>query len=181
MSPTHHLVILLGDAGVGKSRLAAEVSVYDKRVGLVASDTTRPRRTDHMERAYLDQLVYRFITEERFQANVARGLYAFESHHLGHYYGVRQAAIDRVLRDRHGILSMLPSAVAIMRQQPYPVHVVWVEATGHEDRRSAERRAFDEAQREITIQIDYRLTNSFGPLGIDEAVLNLRKYIASLS
>ena len=85
------LIVLSGPAGVGKTTVAEAVC---RRLGLrrSVSATTRARREGEA-----DGRDYVFVTEEEFEARVARGEFLEHARVHGHWYGTPRRPIEEAL------------------------------------------------------------------------------------
>lgn len=178
---SHTLVVLLGDGGVGKSTLCVALADACADVHVIKSDTSRPQRADDPARMALDARIYHFRTVEEMLRDTRDDPYIFPPiAQLGHLYGTRISAVEAALAKGTGILSLAPSVMRHVFRLARPVSVVWVEAPKRVDRRDAARRALDDAERAKLGTVHLHLTNAHAPGGLERAVAELRRFVATL-
>ena len=110
--PNPMLVVVSGPSGVGKSTIVAELARRRPQVVPIVTATTRERREDEV-----DGVHYHFLSEEAFQALIARdGLLEHANNH-GHWYGTPVDQVRGILAaGRDAILTISPEGARNVRR-----------------------------------------------------------------
>ena len=86
------LIILSSPSGAGKSTLSRRLREWDPSISFSVSATTRAPREGEM-----DGQDYHFMTEKRFQADVADGEMLEHAHVFGNFYGSPRAPVQAAI------------------------------------------------------------------------------------
>ncbi len=179
------LFIVSAPSGAGKSSLIAALLKrfnYDDKLRLSISHTTRDMRPGEE-----NGKSYYFVTNEEFEALIARQAFFEYAKVFGHYYGTSREIIDQWLAEGRDVLLDIDwqGARSIRAQAPDAVGIFILPPSLTELRSRLERRGrdsaadidsrMDKAQREISHynEYDYILVNDV----FDETLLNLRSII----
>ena len=179
------LFIVSAPSGAGKSSLITALLKrfnYDDKLRLSISHTTRDMRPGEE-----NGKSYYFITNEEFEALIARQAFFGFSKVFVHYYGTSREIIDQWLAEGRDVLLDIDwqGARSIRAQAPDAVGIFILPPSLTELRSRLERRGrdsaadidsrMDKAQREISHynEYDYILVNDV----FDETLLNLRSII----
>lgn len=138
------LVILTGPSGVGKDSLLARLRELGRPYHFAVTATTRPRRPGEEREAGFQFL--RHVSEEEFQAMLARGELLEHATVYGHHYGVPAAPIREALSRGQDVLlrTDIQGARYIKSQHPGAVTIFvappsWQELEGRLRRRATDR------------------------------------------
>jgi guanylate kinase len=127
--PNPMLVVVSGPSGVGKSTIVAELARRRPQVVPIVTATTRPRREDEINGVH-----YHFMTDDEFQALIARdGLIEHANNH-GHWYGTPVDQVRGILAaGRDAILTISPEGARNVRRQVPDALLIFVMPPSMED------------------------------------------------
>ena len=127
--PNPMLVVVSGPSGVGKSTIVAELARRRPQVVPIVTATTRAQRAGE-----IDGVHYHFLTDDEFQALIARdGLLEHANNH-GHWYGTPIDQIRGILAaGRDAILTISPEGARNVRQQVPDALLIFVMPPSMED------------------------------------------------
>jgi len=127
--PNPMLVVVSGPSGVGKSTIVAELARRRPQVVPIVTATTRGRREDEV-----DGVHYHFLSEEQFEALIARdGLLEHANNH-GHWYGTPVDQVRGILAaGRDAILTISPEGARNVRRLVPDALLVFVMPPSMED------------------------------------------------
>lgn len=110
--PNPMLVVVSGPSGVGKSTIVAELARRRPQVVPIVTATTRARREGEV-----DGVHYHFLSEDEFEALIARdGLLEHANNH-GHWYGTPVDQVRGILAaGRDAILTISPEGARNVRR-----------------------------------------------------------------
>ena len=179
------LYIVSAPSGAGKSSLIASILKrfnLDDSLRLSVSHTTRQPRPGEV-----DHVSYHFVTNEEFEALIARGAFYEYAHVFDHYYGTSQEIVEQWLNEGKDVLLDIDwqGARQIREQTPDAKGIFIVPPSLEELNRRLVTRATDapeviekrmnKAMGEISHydEYDYVIVND----DFEESVLNMRSII----
>ena len=86
------MLVLSSPSGAGKTSIARSLLTRDKEINMSVSATTRPRRPGEVEGKD-----YFFVDEEKFKANINKGLFLEYARVFDHYYGTPLGLVQKLL------------------------------------------------------------------------------------
>ena len=106
-------IVITGTSGSGKSTVARKVcEKYDEDFQVVQAVTTRAQRDDDQEN------VYKYISEEEFDALYQDGKLLVKAGYRGQKYGITKNAVKSVLDDKKvPILAITPKSAQVLQKQ----------------------------------------------------------------
>lgn len=127
--PNPMLVVVSGPSGVGKSTIVAELARRRPQVVPIVTATTRARRDEEV-----DGVHYHFLSEDEFEALIARdGLLEHANNH-GHWYGTPVDQVRGILAaGRDAILTISPEGARNVRRLVPDALLVFVMPPSMED------------------------------------------------
>ena len=179
------LYIVSAPSGAGKSSLIASILKrfnLDDSLRLSVSHTTRQPRPGEV-----DHVSYHFVTNEEFEALIARGAFYEYAHVFDHYYGTSKEIVEQWLNEGKDVLLDIDwqGARQIREQTPDAKGIFIVPPSLEELNRRLVTRATDapeviekrmnKAMDEISHydEYDYVIVND----DFEESVLNMRSII----
>ncbi|MBQ3883938.1 MAG: guanylate kinase [Succinivibrio dextrinosolvens] len=179
------LYIVSAPSGAGKSSLIASILKrfnLDDSLRLSVSHTTRQPRPGEV-----DHVSYHFVTNEEFEALIARGAFYEYAHVFDHYYGTSKEIVEQWLNEGKDVLLDIDwqGARQIREQTPDAKGIFIVPPSLEELNRRLVTRATDapeviekrmnKAMGEISHydEYDYVIVND----DFEESVLNMRSII----
>lgn len=179
------LYIVSAPSGAGKSSLIASILKrfnLDDSLRLSVSHTTRQPRPGEV-----DHVSYHFVTNEEFEALIARGAFYEYAHVFDHYYGTSKEIVEQWLKEGKDVLLDIDwqGARQIREQTPDAKGIFIVPPSLEELNRRLVTRATDapeviekrmnKAMGEISHydEYDYVIVND----DFEESVLNMRSII----
>lgn len=179
------LYIVSAPSGAGKSSLIASILKrfnLDDSLRLSVSHTTRQPRPGEV-----DHVSYHFVTNEEFEALIARGAFYEYAHVFDHYYGTSKEIVEQWLNEGKDVLLDIDwqGARQIREQTPDAKGIFIVPPSIEELNRRLVTRATDapeviekrmnKAMGEISHydEYDYVIVND----DFEESVLNMRSII----
>ncbi len=179
------LYIVSAPSGAGKSSLIASILKrfnLDDSLRLSVSHTTRQPRPGEV-----DHVSYHFVTNEEFEALIARGAFYEYAHVFDHYYGTSKEIVEQWLNEGKDVLLDIDwqGARQIREQTPDAKGIFIVPPSLEELNRRLITRATDapeviekrmnQAMGEISHydEYDYVIVND----DFEESVLNMRSII----
>ena len=179
------LYIVSAPSGAGKSSLIASILKrfnLDDSLRLSVSHTTRQPRPGEV-----DHVSYHFVTNEEFEALIARGAFYEYAHVFDHYYGTSKEIVEQWLNEGKDVLLVIDwqGARQIREQTPDAKGIFIVPPSLEELNRRLVTRATDapeviekrmnKAMGEISHydEYDYVIVND----DFEESVLNMRSII----
>ena len=106
------LIVLSGPSGVGKDAVLNRMRELDSPLEYVTTVTTRPRRVSER-----DNVDYRFIPEEKFQAMIKHGELLEWANVYGNWYGVPKEPVKQALaRGQDTIIKVDIQGVATIKK-----------------------------------------------------------------
>ena len=86
------MLVLSSPSGAGKTSIARSLLTRDKEINMSVSATTRPRRPGEVEGKD-----YYFVDEEKFKADINKGLFLEYARVFDHYYGTPLGLVQKLL------------------------------------------------------------------------------------
>jgi guanylate kinase len=109
------ILVLVGPPGVGKKFCTLRLNGnHPMDVEIIKTVTTQPQRHIH------DSLFYRTVSLEEFQRRTAEGEWLVYDEFAAHWYGVDRKEVETVLKQKHGVVSMTPTAADALRTSGLP-------------------------------------------------------------
>lgn len=179
------LYIVSAPSGAGKSSLIASILKrfnLDDSLRLSVSHTTRQPRPGEV-----DHVSYHFVTNEEFEALIARGAFYEYAHVFDHYYGTSKEIVEQWLNEGKDVLLDIDwqGARQIREQTPDAKGIFIVPPSLEELNRRLVTRATDEPE-----VIEKRMNKAMGEIShydeydyviinddFEESVLNMRSII----
>lgn len=139
------------------------------KVDRIKSFTTRTKRNES------DLLYYEFVTREEVERRKEMGVVVQLIEYAGNYYGTDRREIERVLKNRIGMLAVVEYGIKTFTDAGFTVKVVRIEPVGYTAREG--RKEADAERAKIEIKIDKTIVNDFAPGGIEKATDELIDFL----
>ncbi len=169
------ILAFVGPSQSGKNTLIIDMlAMYPEKVGVSMSVTTRSWRGSD------DDIFYRFMSKEAFEALVKDGGFAHWVAHAGNYYGTPRADVDATLATKYAAGAFVEQGVMNLRNADYTVRVIKIRPVGHVQSTDPKRQVEDAVRDQIDIHPEIVIENDFSPGGRERAAAQLAHYIEAL-
>ncbi len=171
----HYIICLVGPSGSGKSAIMSEtMKALGDKIGVLRSTTTRPRRSAE------DDIFYRLISKEEFDAIHAQKGFADRVEYAGNLYGFEFAELDSKLKQQHLLSAVIEEGVTTLINAKYPVKIVKIIPKMQKVYRGIDRLEEDLKRAEFVLDYDLEIQNSFAAGGLEKATKQLVDFIEKL-
>lgn len=143
------LFVISGASGVGKSTVLKLVMAARNDLAFSVSATTRDPRPDE-----IDGVHYYFITQEAFEAMIARDAFLEYDNHNKKYYGTPMEQLEDKLGRGHVLLDIEPVGAKNVRNKDAGATLIFIMPPSMEELERRLRGRGDTSEEQIAIRLE---------------------------
>jgi guanylate kinase len=115
------ILVLIGPPGVGKKYFTLRLNGnHPMDLEILKTLTTQPLRQIY------DSLFYRTVGREIYQQHVEAGTLVEYDEFAGHWYGIKRADAEAILKQKHAVVSATPAGAGTLRRSGFATVIAYL-------------------------------------------------------